>query len=221
MPPPHQRVDQIPRSPLLHPNLHPPQPLPPRRIQCSLRIQPKIHHIHHHLHMPLGLHIPPHHPKRPERFPVLGQEPRNDRVKGLLPRQKTIGMRRIQTELLPPILQRNPTPRQHHPRPKPVIVALNKRNHIPLGIRRSQINRATGQRIPMQRRLRHLPDLPPPPRRIFITEQIRHRHPHMLRIGDVVQPIAIRQLHRLQLPVPGQLTVPVIEVKPFQDLQRH
>ncbi len=108
MSPARQGVDQVTRSALLDPNLVPAQPLPTWRIQCRLRIEPEIHQVHHHLHMPLRLHVAAHHPKRPKRLPTPGEEPGNDGVKGLFTRRETVGVLRVEAELLPTVLQGNP-----------------------------------------------------------------------------------------------------------------
>lgn len=134
---------------------------------------------------------------------------------------QAVGVGWIKAEFLPAILQRKAAVRQYHPRTEAVVVALNERHHVALGIGRRQIHCATGVWITRRGRLSLIADQRPARVAVTVAQQVSHGHAHVIWIGDVVQAVAVRQLHGLQLPVPGQLTVAMIEREALQYLQGH
>ena len=127
----------------------------------------------------------------------------------------------IKAEFLPSVLQGNAAVGQHHAGAETVVIALDERDHIALPVRRGQVHRTTGVWIARLRRLRLFANLRTAAGAIAVTQQIGHGHAHVQRIGDVVQAIAVGQLHRFQLAVPGLLAVTVVEVEAFKNFQRH
>ena len=58
----------------------------PRSITRLLQVHPEVDHVDHDLCMALGLHGTPHHTETHQRFPILGDEGGNNRVKGTFTR---------------------------------------------------------------------------------------------------------------------------------------
>ena len=85
-------------------------------------------------------------PKGPTGAPVLRQEARDDRVVGLLARPQTVRGLGVQAEVAAPIVQGDARPRDHQAGAEPHIVALDHGNHVPLPVRRGQIDRSSLRR---------------------------------------------------------------------------
>ena len=73
----------------------------------------------------------------------------------------------------------------------------------------------------MRRGLREFGDLPAPVSAVLFGEQILGGDAHVGGVGDVLKPVGICLLHGLELTVPRELAIAVVEVKSLKDVQCH
>lgn len=199
----------------------PAQPLPARRVEGSLGVEAEVHQVHHHLHVALRLHIGAHHAERAERHAVLAEETGNDGVEGLLARLQAIHVVRIEAELGAAVLQGDAGAGHHHAGAEAVVVALDERDQVALLVATGQVHRAARPRLAGAGIERALADQRTAAGGVVLVQQFLDRDPHRLRLADVVQPVDVRQLHRLQLAMPGPRAVALAEFEALEDVQGH
>ena len=153
------------------------------------------------LDVPLRLHVPTHHPERPDRCAVAGQEARDDRVEGPLGRPDHVGMARIEPEAGAPVLQGEAVPGQHHPRTEPQVGGLDQADHQAVGVGRAEIDGAAPLRVTGHRVTGPVGEQRPPRRQVARIEQAGRRHGGALRVGHVRVRVGEAELDRLHLPV--------------------
>src|SRR6516225_4505765 len=90
--------------------------------------------------MPLRLHVTAHYSKCQPRRAKSQNEPGDNRVKRPLPRRIDVWMARLQCEQFATVMKNESRPGNNHSRTHTAKVALDKRNHIALGIGNTQIS---------------------------------------------------------------------------------
>ena len=112
-----------------------------RRIARLLQAHAEVDQVHHDLHMALRLHLPAHHTETDPRPAILRDERRDDRLKRTFARRISVELSFLEIKQRPAILQRETQPLRRHARTEAQIQTLNQRYHVPLPVRRRQINR--------------------------------------------------------------------------------
>ena len=181
----------------------------------------KVQRIHDDLYMSLGLHVRAHHPKGADRQAVLHQKARNDGMIAALARLQDVGIRRIQREIRPPVLQGDARAVHHDARAEAHIVGLDEGNHVALAVGAAEVYRTALRgdgMAPHLRAVRHLTGAPGPA--VWVQKPVPVDL-HLCRIRHPVQRVGKSHFDSLQLAMADLCRFHPGKIKFLQDVQGH
>ena len=184
------------------------------RRDVGAAVDQRGHQLDVHLRLDVAAHRPAHDPRPP--LAVAEQHPRQQRVRGPPPRLQHVGMRRIQRERGPAVLEVHAGLRVQHARPEAGRVGLDQAHGVAVRVHDGKVDRAAHQRpdrgrggigaggVDARRQVRGM----------VRRQQPRHRHVAERGVGEERVAIREHELRRLQLEMEPRGVRPAATVEP-------